>query len=591
MKSLLPSTVVAFALVFLFDIHLGQAQQLKSHYHRKKRKYGIVNAKGKKITPHIYDEARIFLGGYAGVGKKKEKKRLSGVYDYSVGTAKYRSYDYETTGYKWKYGVIDSTGKVLIPLKYPEMVHVSYDGWASYYVNPPSPAEAPYTIRIKRLFNPFKIERREEHLEFITKNDKMGFKSNLRVLVPPRYDTIYSPWPVDYEEIDHGTSDEKVQDQDEREFLRQNRINGLSFIVQDGNHYGFYRGGILQIPVTYDSIQHRQNELILYKSGKEFRTSDFGVKIEKVRAFPYGKLVGDKFEHKLADGKYIKKEFNECGQLVHTMDTLGKVLLDSLGNVKGPFKDIKIMDCDKFLFKEGGKWGLYSGDVEILKPIYDEIKMLKGEKFLVREGDTWGLRNRDSEIIPMAYQELKVLGNGRVMIQKDHKWGLWNRNAVTVKPQYVELKQLVVGSKLYFVARVSEKEKKVGLVNDEGEELLPFEFKKIRYSQHEDYFIVSRYTDPDKDIVSFLFSKEGVVSLSKGQILPYEYEEIGPIYHNRIPAKIDELWGFLDLSGAWKIKPQYSSTNSKGFKEGTAWVTDARTKKLLKILPDGKKVK
>ncbi|NLB54957.1 MAG: WG repeat-containing protein [Lentisphaerae bacterium] len=244
----------------------------------------------------------------------------------------------------------------------------------------------------------------------------------------------------------------------------------------------------------------------------------------------------------------------------------GVGLVDMRGRFQAPceFDDVVPFVIGKVFVKKNHKWGLIDEDhVFLLEPQFNSVSTLSGQFAIVNvyepiESDALGVGN---------YKWNIVSGEGKLLFpfQKGRAWhsGAHNDPVTIGVGQTRDL--FNVWQQEYVLPVIYDKIESwgdgllavwkgeyVGLVTVEGKWLVTHELMIV-------------------GLPAKLCNKFGVIKACTGMglisdrgeiLLPCEFEEIGLLSENLVPAKDDGLWGYVNLEGKWLIKPRFEEAAS-----------------------------
>lgn len=124
----------------------------------------------------------------------------------------------------------------------------------------------------------------------------------------------------------------------------------------------------------------------------------------------------------------------------------------------------------KILYNQSGK--------QILTGQYTDINMLGGSYLVLEKYKRKGLADTTGNIlIPVIYDGIGNYSGDYIITLKNQKFGMFHKEkAIDISPQYdVILKSY--NDSLY----IASKDRRLGLINKENQEILPFKFDEIRY--------------------------------------------------------------------------------------------------------------
>ncbi|MBC7921508.1 MAG: WG repeat-containing protein [Ferruginibacter sp.] len=138
-----------------------------------------------------------------------------------------------------------------------------------------------------------------------------------------------------------------------------------------------------------------------------------------------------------------------------------------------------------------GKWGFIDKKEQLrVQPLYDEVRPFRNGVAMVRKGKHWGFTDRNGrEVIAPQYDSLRVLPSGRCLITKNGKQGLINEQGKQLFiPKYDYLKDLDNG---FLILGIKNK---LGLYNLGNYDVVSISYDELVYNPlNESYILGTRY--------------------------------------------------------------------------------------------------
>lgn len=415
--------------------------------------------------------------------------------------------DFNRVGKDNKYGIVDNTGKEIVPCIY-DWILVN----ESYYT------ETDW------------MQPNNSELFIVQKDEKWGFVNREGIeIVPCIYDCV--------ESIDEGfiiekdgqygflsKSGKKTQNMyDDRIFF----FNETA-VVKKNEKYGIInKDGEEIFDCSYESIGISTNAFVLSKNGK------FGVmnkEKEEIAPFIYNGAGVSSFEKELIivqiENKYgiIKDSGNQIVSIVY--DNLyindGLIVVEKdekygVFNITGseiiPCKYDRIhydyMTGDFIEVTQNGKQGLINKEgKEILPLIYDEVNYYYADGNLIRvkQNGKYGVVNKErKEILPCIYEYI-ILGDELILANKDEK-----SEIITDEGKKITSGTYSYGSFSNGLLEVIE-DGKHGIINKEGDLIVPCIYKYIYF--YNDFMLVSQN------------DKFGIINKEGKEVVPCIYDWI-----------------------------------------------------------------
>jgi hypothetical protein len=314
---------------------------------------------------------------------------------------------------------------------------------------------------------------------------------------------------------------------------------GLSAVKKD-NRYGFIdTTGKAIIPITYDQVYPFNNGRATVEKGGKYGCIDKDGKIvipiiyEKVGSFRNG----------------------ICAVMLNRKWGF----VSENGSVKTPFE----YDATYSLYKGGisavsklDKWGLIDSAGRVIRPLeYDIIKLDQNNIILHNKGKSGIIDFNNNIILPLEYDHIseynRFLKDGLCLIQKNNRYGYINKYGKIVIPlKYDKATEFKDN-----VAIVSKNDKYInnfGLINNKGKKIFPFKYNEIYYSATGLFKIGKKgkqyqvgYCDINQKFI--------------GGKLFDDMEIISSIQGHFFSIKNGQYWGLLDWTGKSILPCKYIS--------------------------------
>lgn len=455
---------------------------------------GVKDKYGNVIIPALYDDINYMVNGVFRL-EKDDKYGLYDVltnsqtpliYDGIKGLAQWRTAIFKVEledpkgMYEDRYGVIDRTGKVIMPIKYDDI-----DEEGNYLQVEKNDKYGLYSVEGKKMI-PVKYDDIEDCGDYIIveKNDKYGiYNQNGKRLRRTRYEEEPERFAHDMFLISHNDKQGVINKKGKTVVPRRYEdvdnltITGLLKVTKENGKEGLYNDkGKKLLRCIYDDIDVLEVEtgvvahqfLELEKNGK------YGL------ASPDGRII--------IPVKYDEVEIFDCynpgdGVIdfvfrVEKNDKYGVYSSEGVLLVPVEYDDITMEEAEdgtrrltgNFLnLEKNGTYGITSVDGKILLPVmYDDVELLKcidqgkhkGAWFVADNGEGYGVVNTVNQIvIPFEYDDIEVV----------------NRTDGEEFYFSVELVEMVTTSN-----GVEKPEFKKGLCTSEGKMIFPAEYDEIR---------------------------------------------------------------------------------------------------------------
>ena len=248
----------------------------------------------------------------------------------------------------------------------------------------------------------------------------------------------------------------------------------------------------------------------------------------------------------------------------------GKVIL------KNGYEQVQIWKGEFIGFRKNKKWGLADVFGNILSAAkYDAIDLYEEDFFLTTSNEKLGLLSSNGkEILPNESEEIKVYNDNLFFFQKNKRWGAVNRQSQplirpsfqsfsTLSDNFIKLlsnhrvylysvskeKMITKGNhdtyyNFYKKYVLAKKNKKLGLVNELGNEILDIKYDEVQFFDDNRFRV-------KKD------GKWGVVGISDIKVVPIKYQYITPAKSNLCVVKENQKLGIANVNGLLQVDPKY----------------------------------
>ena len=245
--------------------------------------------------------------------------------------------------------------------------------------------------------------------------------------------------------------------------------------------------------------------------------------------------LNSKFEMVVPFGKYLSAEpFNENHLAIVESKNYLYGIIDTLGNYVLPCKFDQLTHPNRysyelyeFLYKVDGKWGILN----------EKAEMVFGG--CITE-PIWGKRSFPDK----KYQNVFIVKN-------DHqKFGLINGNGQALIPFIYDSLQLMDNNSQWVLAK---KDGNYGIVNAKNEVVHPFEFNAIDWYRFRQFYVAG------------INGKYGILNRKLEEIIPYKYELLDPIFktnNQNIIAQKNGKRGIIDMNEEVIVPFQYDSISN-----------------------------
>ncbi|WMX13956.1 MULTISPECIES: WG repeat-containing protein [unclassified Aureispira] len=280
--------------------------------------------------------------------------------------------------------------------------------------------------------------------------------------------------------------------------------------------YNWIKDNPCQTEKKYDDIDYFSRYFVVREQGK-FGLLDINAK--EILPFEYDFM-----------SPFFLKYLNSV--LVGKDKKVGLLRIDTSDQVHTAvpieYSDIWIDENNfKLKVRLGDKIDYYYNDQTLFDLAYNDVQYYEDiNRVMVKKGTKWGMLTVEGEqIIPIAYSKIHVMNANQFMVQKGTKWGV---------------------------------------LNGQGKEMIPVIYDQFDYRPKKKFFFVLKN------------GKWGIVSITKGVILPPKYEDMYALPNRTYMVKVKGLWGVVAAGGRVIVPAEYSSYKYK-----------YKNKEVVLIHPDG----
>lgn len=219
------------------------------------------------------------------------------------------------------------------------------------------------------------------------------------------------------------------------------------------------------------------------------------------------------------------------------------------------YDDVKPFNQGIAPFERKDRWGyLNHQGKHIVENKYTYAETAFNDRLLVRRDGNFGFLNTAGEtVIALQFKSARSFSNGKAAVRQNGRWGFINRSGTwAIQPNF---------SNAGFFKHSLAEVKKSGLwgyIDPRGDWQIKPKFDYALSVCESEYAIVQK-----RDLW-------GVIDTNGKQVIPFHYKKLACPSEGLVPAKKDDQWGYLNLSGDWRIRPKFSSANS--FDSGLASV-------------------
>lgn len=525
--------------------------------------WGVIDPKGRTVIPFKYDRLRLYSKDLI----CGTKNRVWGCFD-ADGVPNlvtpYRSGHLELNKYFEVYdgeysGIIDLSGKVLIPLEYSDLRIYAKDiicgtkdkRWGCFTIKGEQRFISDYD-KNRRVFENYFVVQKDDKHGLINKDgeiviplnypylDLFSNKNLLRVKKDNKWGVI--------------DIDENIILPLEYEIFSEFDDRRKAMSISDGKKNGYINEKAeIVLPVIYDEILVYSDHYATLRKGDKYGIVD-----------PAGTIVLP-VEYDFVHSDVYKKTIIRIGKNEKSgyVDLKGNMILPA------EYKFIRGLDDapNYTVIEKNNKEGLVNKTTGqlIISPQYNKIKSIKDGMVIAILDDKYGfVSDKDQVITRFEFDDARAFSDGMALVKKKNKWGYIDKAGRTViEPQFSSAEDFVDG-----VARVDiydddriidrtgqsiipkgyrfrwtldnglfeiTKNNKKGIINKKGELVVPVEYGKIE-QKSDDAFLVRKQ------------NKWGMINSNNDTLVPIEYDEKRLLSKNCIALK----------NNGWQIFDEYA---------------------------------
>jgi len=325
-------------------------------------------------------------------------------------------------------------------------------------------------------------------------------------------------------------------------------INGLCSVVKDGKSGFIDKNGKEIIPIIYDDARSEQlDDIVIVKQNKKW--AFFDNKGKQLSDFIYDDIFRtDHYDFSKDVFDRSQSAFFKNGAVLVLKDNKYEFLNEKIepAFLNNKFDSASVFDAFKnAIVKKNGKYGMIKPNGKFKVPMeydfiepYDSNHGNYSEYFNARKGKIYSIFNQNLEKIGESLEPVHNnfrTDNPTISFKNlKGKYGVAGKNG-NVKVPFIYDEELRFEGKKYAIAI---KDKKSGIVDLNGKELFPFNFKTI--------------IELDDVENIFIFSDENgdkVINLN-GKILLSGFENIHPVFYDnsKFIVKKNGKLGVVDLN-------------------------------------------
>ncbi len=179
---------------------------------------------------------------------------------------------------------------------------------------------------------------------------------------------------------------------------------------------------------------------------------------------------------------------------------------------------------------------------------------------LVRKDNKYGAINHKGEItVPLNYDLIYNLSSNSNIAKLNGEFGLIDKKGITVLPFEFERIMAIRNTSLFFVC----KDKKIGIINEDGQILLPIKYFEGRYRDSVEYSNGLIRVEEN--------GKFGLIDLNGNIKLSIDYDRIYEFNKIFVKAQRSNKYGIVNTDGSIIVPFEYDDINRKTNKAGVSF--------------------
>lgn len=481
-----------------------------------------------------------------------------------------------------KWGVSDSIGKIIIPIRYDNITLID-----DYFQATEDKNIFFFNLSGNKINKKFELSEKFAKLNLtkIQRSGKWGVLDSVgNEIIPCQYDTLIHQRNIDaiiaVKDNKYGLFNKQGEEiapcvyDPIKDYYSDSYGSKQTFVVRQNEKCGLINCELRQevIPCKYEYIEmfHPHKNLYIVSSLSGLGYSDY-----------YRKgLIDDK-------GKVILLcEYQEIFAaksnivLVKQNGLLGFMDVTN-GQWLIPIKYQSAMTyhINPFILKLNDKWGLVDSTHNRLTSFkFDRIEsndFVNKDFAQTKIGSQYGIINRKGEeIVPCIYDEVKSIYS-LFFVRKGNKWGIINQTGIQLKNCiYDDFEGEYWFNKRKWTA--IKENGKWGLMNGEGEIMVKPQYQSIEKNYNDLVINVSQD------------ARWGVVDSIGKKIIPCQYDKVKSINKNFIAVQTNGLWGIVDFTNREIVSCQYGNIEVSGVNLNDNNLSENNKSDFIKIRKNGR---
>ncbi len=288
---------------------------------------------------------------------------------------------------------------------------------------------------------------------------------------------------------------------------------GNFYFGHDESQYLLIEGGDMKANVRYNSfhkITYENGLMLEYIHGKLRRVmEEDGILLDAVGMEEVKMIDRDLYNIRFRDGKigllgkkgWLVKPMAEASEIrfgseglfpASSQGTFGFVNAEGEWVIPSQFSETTLFAEKLAGYKTSGQWGIVnSGGVLVSTPDWDEIKPFEKGKAIAKRADKFHLIGSSGEKLSSGFDHISRTKDGFFLVENDGKSGLLDTEGNEVLP--LEFERINREKKDFVIVR---KEGKTGVIKDSGEVIFPLDYQDILVDWENGHILTKNLYEP-----------------------------------------------------------------------------------------------
>ncbi|MCB6062518.1 WG repeat-containing protein [Flavobacterium psychrophilum] len=252
-----------------------------------------------------------------------------------------------------------------------------------------------------------------------------------------------------------------------------------------------------------------------------------------------------------------------------TINKHNKIISKTYDYMFGPYQD------NLFMVRLNGKYTFIDSKGKEFKNWYEKELFFEGNYCVVSINNKFGIIDKkENLIIPIIYEDIKKEVLDNQIIVKNGKFGIVNlQNQIIIPFEYDDINFSNIEGSFLKEYRVTINDK-IGIINKENKFIVNPIYDKI-------YQLNEGFRKAQKGNYLGLLDKNG------NEVIPFEYNGLYKFENKeRLKVSKDKLWGIIDLKNNLILSLQYQEISKFSYQENNEY---SKSNLIYKVSIDGKK--